>query len=149
MGVPSNKSAPETTNTNPFSFVSSTRSNRTLVNPIGLGRKGERVANTPIRLLPPKRGGRTVGDQDNVLEVSDILEVSRVVATLMVLEFPTSENPHNNHKWEYSSTPRNASRTRYAGANIIRVSIHESSRLWRGIPNFCEKPLCAYAMTCN
>ena len=28
-----------------------------------LGRKGERVANTPIRVLPPSRGGRTVGDQ--------------------------------------------------------------------------------------
>lgn len=29
----------------------------------GLGRKGERVANTPILLFPPSRGGRTVGDQ--------------------------------------------------------------------------------------
>ena len=30
---------------------------------MGLGRKGERVANTPMRTLPPSRGGRTVGDQ--------------------------------------------------------------------------------------
>ena len=30
---------------------------------MALGRKGERVANTPIRLFPPSRGGRTVGDQ--------------------------------------------------------------------------------------
>ena len=30
---------------------------------MGLGRKGERVANTPMRRLPPSRGGRTVGDQ--------------------------------------------------------------------------------------
>ena len=28
-----------------------------------LGRKGERVANTPTRLFPPRSGGRTVGDQ--------------------------------------------------------------------------------------
>ena len=32
-------------------------------NPNGLGRKVERVANTPRRSLPPKRGGRTVGFQ--------------------------------------------------------------------------------------
>ena len=31
-------------------------------NPIGFGRNGERVANTPIRVLPPSLGGRTVGD---------------------------------------------------------------------------------------
>ena len=30
---------------------------------MGLGRKGDRVAKTPIRRLPPSRGGRTVGDQ--------------------------------------------------------------------------------------
>ena len=30
---------------------------------MGLGRNGERVANTPRRVLPPRRGGRTVGDQ--------------------------------------------------------------------------------------
>ena len=37
-------------------------SSRTQDRPMGLGRKGERVANTPIRVLPPSRGGRTVGD---------------------------------------------------------------------------------------
>ena len=30
---------------------------------MGLGRKGDRVAKTPMRVLPPSRGGRTVGDQ--------------------------------------------------------------------------------------
>ncbi|CDB29978.1 unknown [Firmicutes bacterium CAG:137] len=29
---------------------------------MGLGRKGERVAKTPIRRFPPSLGGRTVGD---------------------------------------------------------------------------------------
>ena len=33
---------------------------RTHERPKPLGRKGERVAKTPIRRLPPKRGGRTV-----------------------------------------------------------------------------------------
>jgi len=30
---------------------------------MGFGRKGDRVAKTPSRLLPPSRGGRTVGFQ--------------------------------------------------------------------------------------
>lgn len=34
--------------------------NFTQDNPIGLGRNGERVAKTPRRSLPPRRGGRTV-----------------------------------------------------------------------------------------
>ena len=29
---------------------------------MALGRKGDRVAKTPMRRLPPSRGGRTVGD---------------------------------------------------------------------------------------
>ena len=29
---------------------------------MGLGRNGDRVANTPMRVLPPSLGGRTVGD---------------------------------------------------------------------------------------
>ena len=35
---------------------------RTAVSPIGFGRNGERVANTPTRLFPPSLGGLTVGD---------------------------------------------------------------------------------------
>lgn len=35
--------------------------------PIGLGRNVERVANTPILSLPPKRGGRTKGFQPHPL----------------------------------------------------------------------------------
>ena len=38
-------------------------SSRTDDRPIGFGRKGERVAKTPIRTFPPNRGGLTVGDQ--------------------------------------------------------------------------------------
>ena len=63
MGVPSIKSAPNTCSTGP-SFLSIAISRScTEDKPMGLGRKGERVANTPMRVLPPRRGGRTVGDQ--------------------------------------------------------------------------------------
>ena len=62
MGVPSRRSAPSTWMTGPAS-VSSTRSSFTHVSPMGFGRNGLRVANTPTRSAPPSRGGRTVGDQ--------------------------------------------------------------------------------------
>lgn len=62
MGVPSIKSAPATRSTGPSSALCSTPNSLTEERPMGLGRKGERVANTPMRVLPPRRGGRTVGD---------------------------------------------------------------------------------------
>ena len=55
---------------------------------MGLGRKGERVAKTPIRVLPPNRGGRTVGDQ-----------VSRMARSKTQM----------SQMWEKSSKPRRAS----------------------------------------
>ncbi len=39
---------------------------RTAVSPIGFGRNGERVANTPTRLFPPSLGGLTVGDHFSI-----------------------------------------------------------------------------------
>lgn len=43
--------------------LGSTFSSFTLESPSALGRNGLRVANTPMRVLPPSRGGRTVGRQ--------------------------------------------------------------------------------------
>ena len=63
IGVPSIRSAPDTWSTGPRAGSSSTRSSRTEDRPRALGRKGDRVANTPMRVLPPSRGGRTVGRQ--------------------------------------------------------------------------------------
>jgi len=40
-----------------------TRSSRAADSPMGLGLKVERGRNPPMRWLPPKRGGRTVGCQ--------------------------------------------------------------------------------------
>jgi hypothetical protein len=54
-GVPSSMSASQMCRVSP-----STRSRRTTDIPIGLGRCGERVANTPLRPLV-LRGGRTLG----------------------------------------------------------------------------------------
>ena len=65
MGVPSIRSAPATWSTGPWGVWGSTRSRRTEDSPTALGRKGERVAKTPMRVLPPSRGGRTVGDQSS------------------------------------------------------------------------------------
>ena len=79
IGVPSIKSAPEMWRIGPCSGWVSTASRRTEESPMGFGRKGERVAKTPMRVLPPRRGGRTVGDQ-----------------LLRIL----SENPHMSHIWE-------------------------------------------------
>ena len=61
MGVLSRKSAPKMWTIGPFS-VCSMWSSFTQVSPSGFGRKGLRVAKTPTRSTPPKRGGRTVGD---------------------------------------------------------------------------------------
>ena len=55
---------------------------------MGLGRNGDRVANTPMRALPPSLGGRTVGDH-----------ASRSQA----------EKPQISHRCEKPSTPRSAS----------------------------------------
>ena len=87
---------------------------------MGLGRKGERVAKTPIRVLPPSRGGRTVGDQ-----------VSRT----------DWSNTHTSHRWENPSSPRRVSGFRYSGSNTTVDSNASTSPLCRGIPNLVEKSL--------
>ena len=62
MGVPFIRSAPSICMTGPSGVSSSIFVMRTEERPILLGLNGERVAHTPIRLLPPSLGGRTVGD---------------------------------------------------------------------------------------
>ena len=70
----------------------------TLERPMGFGLKGERVANTPTLLLPPRRGGRTVGDQS-------------VLSTLL--------KPQMSHKCEKFSSPRRASLFLYFSSKTI------------------------------
>ena len=85
---------------------------------MGLGRKGERVANTPMAALPPSRGGRTVGDHS-----------SRTA----------SENCQMSQRWENSSRPRSALGSRYFGSNTIRPFSESTSPLCRGRPNLVGK----------
>ncbi len=59
-GVPSTKSPPEISISTRRSKTRSS-SNFTTDKPIGFGRSGERVASTPRRSTPPRRGGLTVG----------------------------------------------------------------------------------------
>ena len=59
--------------------------------PRELGRKGERVAKTPMRALPPRRGGRTVGEKPSVR---------------------ASENCQISQRWLKPSIPRRASVSR-------------------------------------
>ena len=63
IGVPSIRSAPDTISTVPRFCRFSILSSFTEESPIGFGLYGERVANTPMRLFPPRRGGFTIGDQ--------------------------------------------------------------------------------------
>ena len=115
IGVPSIRSAPDTWSTGPRAGSSSTRSSRTEDSPRALGRKGERVANTPMRRLPPSLGGRTVGDQP-----------SRTAR----------ENCQISQIWEKSSRPRTASGFRYSGSKITRPRSWGTRPLCRGTPNF-------------
>ena len=126
IGVPSIKSAPETISIGPSALSCRTSSRRTQESPMGFGRKGERVANTPRRSLPPRRGGRTVGDQ---------------------LSRTASENSQISQRWEKSAMPRRASGLRNSGAKTTAERRAPTSPLWRGMPNFSAKSLCIRAMT--
>ena len=112
--------------TGPKSFVISTPSSFTQESPRLLGRKGDRVAKTPMRVLPPSRGGRTVGDQP---------------------DRTASENCQMTHRWEKPSMPRRASALRYSGSKTMAE--RSSCTRWgcRGIPNFVGKSLRIRAMT--
>ena len=87
MGVPSMRSAPLTTSSRSLTEISSTQES-----PSGLGLKGERVAQTPMAVFPPRRGGRTVGCHSPF-------------AGLLALK------PQMSHSLSKPSIPRRASRT--------------------------------------
>ena len=55
-------SAPVTWSTGRPFAAQSTDTSRTTLRPMWFGRNGERVVNTPTRVLPPSFGGRTVGE---------------------------------------------------------------------------------------
>ena len=124
MGVLFIRSAPSTYKTGPSWLSRSTFSSFTEDSPTGFGRKGERVANTPIRVFPPSLGGLTVGDQS----VRSALENFQI-----------------SHRCEYPESPLNASLTRYSFLKTIRDTIGESP-LCLGMPNFSVKSFSMYAI---
>ena len=87
---------------------------------MGFGRKGEREANTPTRVLPPSRGGRTVGDQPDC-------------------KLP--ENCQISQRCEKSSSPRKNSSRRNSGSITTRDKASPRILLWRGMPNLVSKSL--------
>ena len=82
---------------------------------MGLGLKGDRVANTPTWVFPPSLGGSTVGDHS-----------SRIAR----------ENCHSSQIWENSSSPITAWGFRYLGSKIIRPFSSSTSPLCLGISEF-------------
>ena len=91
------------------------------------GRKGERVANTPTRVLPPSFGGSTVGDQP-----------SRSARS----------NCQMSQMCEKPSIPRSASGLRNSGSKTMVDSSASASPLWRGTPNFVGKSVWILATIC-
>ena len=91
-----------------------------------MGRKGERVAKTPMRVLPPRRGGRTVGDQS-----------SRMF----------SENPQMSQMWVNPSKPRSASACLNSGSKTIFACRLSTNPLCLGMPNLVGRSPWMRAMT--
>lgn len=92
-----------------------------------LGRKGLRVAKTPTRLFPPRRGGRTV-------------------ALNFEFEVRASLKSQSNQIWLKPSRPRKASGSRYSGSKTILPFRPFTSPLCRGTPNFVGKSVRIVAM---
>lgn len=88
--------------------------------PIALGRKGERVAKTPRRSLPPRRGDRTVGDHESL---------------------SVSEKPQRSQICEKASNPRTASRFRYSWVKTIVAFSSLTKPLCRETSNLVGKSL--------
>jgi hypothetical protein len=90
-----------------------------------LGRNGDRDAKTPTRVLPPSRGGRTVGDHSRHTD---------------------SENFHISQMWLNPSSPRSASGFRNSGLNTTVPLSELTNPLCLGIPNLVGNPVLIIAI---
>ena len=124
ISVPFIKSAPETISTGPSFSLFSTSISLTRVRPIGFGRFGERVANTPFRMFPPSFGGRTVGDHARL---------------------PIGSKPQISHRYSNSSIPLNASKFLYSASITTREIRFSAIPLCLGSPNLVGKSLYIFA----
>ena len=131
MGVPSRRSAPNTWTIGPSS-VSSTWSILTQVNPMGLGRNGLRVANTPMRSDPPKRGGLTVGDHFVFVPLLSLVAASAAMSCAVPPGVPFS-NSQSSHACEKPSSPATALFSANSGSKTMRPCKCGARKLLRGM----------------
>ena len=137
IGVPSRRSAPSTWMMGPASPCSML-SIFTQVRPIGLGLKGLRVAKTPTRSVPPRRGGRTVGDQLSLAPALFAVALSVAMSAAVPPGVPFS-NCQMSHRWLKLSSPATAASSANSGSNTIEPCRCGAKKLLRGMPNFCGR----------
>lgn len=103
---------------------------------MGLGRKGLRVANTPMRLAPPSRGGLTVGYHFS--EVPRLFSVctSLAISTAVPPGVPFS-NSQMSHRYVKPSIPSTAEFRANSGSKMMVPCKCGARKLFRGMPNFC------------
>ncbi len=123
MGVPSIRSAPETSSTQPSSGSPDALQPHA-GQADGVGPEGRAGGEHPHAGVAPA-GGRTVGDH---------------------LSRTASENCQMSQRWEKSSSPRSASGLRYSGSKTTVARSSSTRPLWRGIPNLVGKSLRMVAM---
>ena len=114
----------------------------------GLGRKGLRVAKTPRRSEPPRRGGRTVGVHFAVVPGLLAVAASTAISAAVPPGVPFS-NSQSSHRWLNSSKPATACGSASSGSNTMRPCRCGAKKLLRGMPNFCGRSvsICAVSYT--
>lgn len=116
--------------------MSSMRSSFTQVSPMGLGRKGLRVANTPLRLVPPRRGGLTVGNHFSVVPRLFSVCTSLTISAAVPPGVPFS-NSQMSHRYVKPSIPSTAEFRANSGSKMMVPRKCGARKLFRGMPNFC------------
>ncbi|VWL99243.1 Uncharacterised protein [Collinsella intestinalis] len=112
---------------------------------MGLGRKGLRVAKTPRRSEPPRRGGRTVGVHFAVVPGLLAVAASTAISAAVPPGVPFS-NSQSSHRWLNSSKPATACGSANSGSNTMRPCRCGAKKLLRGMPNFCGRSVSICAM---
>lgn len=103
---------------------------------MGLGRKGLRVANTPLRLVPPRRGGLTVGNHFSVVPRLFSVCTSLAISAAVPPGVPFS-NSQMSHRYVKPSIPSTAEFRANSGSKMMVPRKCGARKLFRGMPNFC------------
>ena len=112
---------------------------------MGLGRKGLRVANTPMRLVPPSRGGLTVG-----YHFSEVPRLFSVCTSLAISAAEPPGVPFSNcqmsHRYVKPSIPSTAEFRANSGSKTMVPCRCGARKLFRGMPNFCGMSVWMWAI---